>query len=286
MTVRLPDKLAVVTVVHFDAAVPNASHGILQNGVDRLPYLRATAAHLAQLAEEVTVTVVTNTVDPDQLATLRGCLQDRGFQFQVQSEVGLAHGWMLPTRVSPVLRTLAGDPSTSHFMYFDYDILITRENISYWLEAREVLRRYGLIPSFLRVERRVGDARWYVTDTPRPLQISTLPRVEPSETSHFVGLPTPFQGGYLLDRELVTEYLSGLPHVWGQGRHWGGPEGELEGLTFANVPDGFHARNVVPYLPVERRVDPRCLVHHLPNNYASGAGPYGQVLLEELLIHG
>ena len=284
---RLPEKLSIVTVVHFDVAGPNASRvGIMQGSVDRTPYLQTTVAHFAKLAEDVLVTVVTNATNPDQLATLRGCLQDRGFRFQILSETGLAHAWLLPTRVNQALRTLAEDPSASHFMYFDYDILITRENVLYWLEARELLKSYGLIPSFLRVERRAGDDRWYVTDTPQPLRLSTLPRVEPSDTSHFVSLPTPFQGGYLLDRELVTEYLSGLPHVWGLGRHWGGPEGELEGLTFANVPIGFHSRNVVPYVPVERCIDGRCLIHHLPNNYARGSGPYGQVPLEELLING
>jgi hypothetical protein len=138
----------------------------------------------------------------------------------------------------------------------------------------------------MRVEQKRDDDRWYVTDTPQPLQISRLPRVKISEELSFVSLPTPYQGMYLLDRELMLEHLGG-PSSHPDFGPWRIREKAAQGVTFAKVPAGFYARNVFPYQAKARRIDPRCLIHHLPNSYANSTdpeNPFAKTPYDELLV--
>ena len=265
----VPKKLAVCVTAHFDPS--------------RLTYLKTISDHFSQLAQETVVTVITNTDDPQQLAALREVLQGKGFEFRLLSVTGLDHPHLLPWSHFPVFQAQFEDPTITNFLYVEDDLLLTRESVLYWVTGRDQLRGRGLIPSFLRVERKLGDDRWYVTDTLQA-HYRSLPSVEVSGDLHFVSLPTPYQGMYLLDRELMAEHLAGpSSHPEQHPGGWEAREKAAQGLTFSNVPAGFYARNVVPYLPMERRVDPRCLVHHLPNNYANSASVHGKVLLDELI---
>ena len=178
------------------------------------------------------------------------------------------------------------DASFTHFMYLEDDILITRDNMSYWLEGRELLREFDFIPSFLRVEQRAGSQDWYSTDCPQSYHVNHLPRAKLSNDLTFVNLPTPYQGMYLLDRDLMAEHLSG-PSSSPDFGPWAIREKAAQGITFARVRPGFTSRNLIPFRDSQRQVDQRCLIHHTPNNYANQhprTNQFGSVLVRDLLL--
>ena len=44
--------------------------------------------------------------------------------------------------------------SHSHFMFLEDDIIINNENIYYWLFFRKILKKFKLIPGFIRYEKK------------------------------------------------------------------------------------------------------------------------------------
>jgi hypothetical protein len=271
-TPRLPGKLAICVTAHYNPT--------------RLQYLAAISDHFNSLAEQVFVFIVTNTHREDELGHIRAALDGKGFAFQTYSPVGLGHPYLLPWSHFAIFRPLIRDEeSVSHFMYVEDDLLVTQENVAYWIECRQSLRALGLIPSFLRVELKDGDPRWYSTDSPRRLEIASLPRIRVGDDLLFVNLENPYQGMYLLDRELMLEHLAG-PSSSPEFGSWGIREKAAQGITFLNVPAGFKSRNVVPCLVRNGRIDPRCFVHHVPNTYANNpdaSSMFGKVPVENLL---
>ena len=261
---KIPDtKLAIAVCCHFNEA--------------RLPYLDYVSDQFGSLGENVLVTIVTNTKNPDELAKLESVISGKGFDFQFFIPDTLGHPLLLTWAHFPVFKDLLRDESFTHFMYLEDDTLITRENMHYWIEGRELLRPYGLIPSFLRVEKKAHDDRWYSSDCPYPFYISALPRVRVQENLGFINFPELYQGMYLLDRELMLEYFNGSTYSPNSGV-WGIQEKAAQGLTFANVPKGFTTRNLIPYKIDNLQIDERCLIHHVPNNYAQ-PGPNGKVVI-------
>jgi|APCry1669189241_1035207.scaffolds.fasta_scaffold13855_3 hypothetical protein len=259
---KLSQKLAIAVCCHFNET--------------RLAYLNRISNDFANLGIEVLVTIVTNTSEADELKKLKSVIAGKGFDYQFFTPDTLGHPLLLTWAHFTVFKELLLDESFTHFMYIEDDTLITQENMSYWLEGRELLRQYGLIPSFLRVEKKANDTQWYCSDCPHPFYIYALPRVQVKKNLGFVNFPELYQGMYLLDRELMEEHLRGPTYSPNSGV-WGIQEKAAQGVTFANVPKGFTTRNLVPYMLDSHQVDQRCLIHHLPNNYAQ-PGPSGKIV--------
>jgi len=249
----LPKKLAIAVCCHFNES--------------RIIYLDRITKEFASLGSEVLATIITNTSDTKELQKLNSVISGKGFEYQIFTPDTLGHPLLLPWAHFPIFKDLLKDGSFTHFMYLEDDTLITHENISYWLEGRELLRPYGFIPSFLRVEKKVNDDQWYSSDCPHPFYTYSLPRIKVQENLGFINFPELYQGMYLLDRELIQEYFSGPSYSPNFGV-WGIQEKAAQGLTFANVPKGYTTRNLVPYKLDNFQVDERCFIHHVPNNYA------------------
>jgi hypothetical protein len=253
----------------------------------RLKYLSKALAHHPTLADAVETHVITNTSCPAELERIRDAMPAKTGSFSPNILVSgkLWHPYLLTWVHKDVFRAaLNGNSGFTHFMYVEDDIEVKRANVDYWVDAREWLRPHGLIPSFFRVERSSRDQRWKSTDTVRPVDPRRQPRIELREDIHFINMPNPYQGMYLMDTELMREHLSSRPAHWKIGR-WRVRERAAQGQTFVNVPAGFSARNVVPFNPKTRMVLPECLVHHLPNNYADDPfAKFGKVDIETQLF--
>ena len=123
--------------------------------------------------------------------------------------------------------------------------------------------------------------------TSQPVRICQAPKASLGDQITFVNLPNPYQGMYFLDRALMAEHLSGPSSSPDFGPWWPIREKAAQGLTFADPPKGFKSRNVVPYLPGSHKIDERCFVHHLPNNYAnndSPSNPFGRIPVGDMLL--
>lgn len=260
---NLPKKLAIAVCCHFNES--------------RLLYLDRVSDDFGDLGAEVFVTIVTNTKNPEELKKLESVIAGKGFDFQFFIPDVLGHPLLLTWAHFPVFKELLKDGSFTHFMYLEDDILITRKNMMYWVEGRDLLKPFGLIPSFLRVEKKVNSDRWFSSDCSHPFYIYALPRIEVKKNLGFINFPELYQGMYLLDRELLQEHLGGPTYSPNAGV-WGIQEKAAQGVTFANVPQGFTTRNLVPYKVDSCQVDDRCLIHHIPNNYAQ-PGPNGKIVI-------
>lgn len=260
---NIPAKLVIAVCCHFNEA--------------RLSYLDQISNQFASLGSEVLVVIVTNTSNAEEIKKLESVIAGKGFNYQFFVPDTLGHPLLLTWAHFPVFKGLLKDESFTHFMYLEDDTLITRENMNYWIEGRELLRPYGLIPSFMRVEKKANGDRWYSSDCPHSFYIYALPRIEVSKNFGFVNFPELYQGMYLLDRELMIEHLSGSTYSPNSGV-WGIQEKAAQGLTFANVPKGYTTRNLIPYKIDSLQIDGRCLIHHVPNNYAQ-PGPNGKIVI-------
>ncbi|MBD2189807.1 hypothetical protein H6F41_16880 [Pseudanabaena sp. FACHB-723] len=180
-------------------------------------------------------------------------------------------------------RVLNLDKTVTHFLYLEDDIYITPENINYWIEGRERLRTFGLIPSFLRYETQVFTDERFSTDVTQILNFNALPRVYFQQIHYaYLNLPQPYQGMYLLDRELMEEHLNNSCHP--DFGIWHIREKAAQGITFLNIPEGFISRNLIGYNTLLQEIDQRCLIHHLPNNYVNNQNtPFGKVPIRNLI---
>jgi hypothetical protein len=168
-------------------------------------------------------------------------------------------------------------------MYLEDDIEIKEENINYWLEARIALRQHNLIPSFIRYEIKDSVEAPFCTDITQPIEFLKLPKVKMSDSYFYLNLPQPYQGMYLLDRELAQEHFYGESSSPDFGK-WRIRERAAQGLTFLNVPAGFFSRNLVGYHFLDKSIDLRSLIHNVPNNYANNPKTkFAKISVKELI---
>ncbi len=256
----------------------------------RLQYLRQTLATQPLLADRVRVLVITNTAIAEQLDAIRACFPPAAEQFscEIFTAGPLDHPFDLTWVHKQILtEVFLPDSAFSHFLYLEDDYELKPEGLAYWLEAREQLRPFGLIPSFLRVERAQGSAAWRRTDQMRRICARLLPHVRISPSLWFVNLPNPYQGMYLFDRELAVEHAAGpaIRKGFGPFDAVGIRESAAQGQTFVAVPRGFIARNAVPFDPRDNSIPQHCFLHHLPNNYADDpASPFGKLAVPDELL--
>jgi len=248
-------KLAVCVAFHF---VP-----------ERFQYLDALCANFPALARELDVTIVTNAQNEREHKEILAIGTRHGLALSLFVPRGMGHPYLLPWSHFEVMREKHAAPSFTHFMYLEDDLLVRQETILYLLQAREFLRTTGLLPSVLRVEQKTPGGQWYATDVTAPIAIDKCSKVvDQTGAFGFFNIPELYQAMYFLDRESMTEHLSGRSSNPDFGI-WKIRERAAQGLTFSKVPEGFASRIMVPYHVAAGEIDERCLVHHLPNNYAT-----------------
>jgi len=249
-----PRKMAICVIFHFNK--------------ERLCFLDLISRNFNSLAESVSVCIVTNTSKDSEIEQIDSVLSSNGVDYFIYSEDRLGHPYLLPWSHFVVFRRLFEDKTITHFMYLEDDILINKNNIMYWVYSRELLRPFNLIPSFLRVEKKDTDGKWYCTDVTKKINIIITPKVIIDNDYCFLNMSNPYQGMYLLDRELMYEHLNGESSSPDYGI-WLIREKSSQGVTFLNVPKGYNSRNLVGYNKRENKIDKNALIHHTPNNYAN-----------------
>jgi hypothetical protein len=254
---------------------------------DRIKYLEKIATQFPLLADEVLVHVFTNENDMDKSINIMNAVkQGRTLAVEIHTPTYLGHPYLLTWCHLYTFRELFNsDESITHFMYVEDDIFITPKNIEYWLRGLVNLKKEGLIPSFLRYEKMDYSTELYSTDAFTRSIFHELPRMEISENYCYLNLPEPYQGMYLLDRELMYEHLNG-PSSIPEKTPWHIREKAAAGLTFTNVRQGCYSRNFIGYDSKNKTIDPNSLIHHIPNNYVANPDiALGKIKINELITH-
>lgn len=256
---------------HFEVAI--AAHYL----PDRTRHLAAVLLAMADWpVASLNVTIDTNDTmlseDAEIMAACRA-LRDAGhaIAFAIASELEHPHHltWVHKDRLQQWHQ--AGGNAGDCFIYLEDDIVLTAENLSYFLRCMTQLEETGSVPGFVRYEEK------------RNVQVATdfLSRQLVRERDiirvggqKFVAPQFPYWAGFILDRELAGEYLASawierdaienLPQLRS-------PDCRAQsafGISYVGVANGQRSRILVA-VDDHLHPEPACLIKHATNNYVS-----------------
>jgi hypothetical protein len=248
----------------------------------RLEYLRESISNAADLADAVNLTIVTNISDLQEIQLIEDVLPRNLNSVDIVSANLLGHPFFLTWIHFEIFRSIieSGQPG-DYFLYKEDDITFTRENIEYWYEGIKDLGGTEFFPSFVRYEQEGSTTRRFLTDITKKSWLWKLPKIKKSKEKCYVNFVENYQGLYLLDRvgmELHLQSKSSHP----DNGDWGIREKATRGLSLHTVPKKFFSRNLVAVNPKTKRIDPRALIRHLPNNYLlEPRSPHAKIAVEK-----
>ena len=244
---------------------------------ERLYHLSLLLRELAGFnVASVTTRIVVNALSPDERTLLAGTIADcRGTDDSVEFTefpVGSNPRALTWRHKDLLLQDFdAIREAYTHVIYTEADILFTFGNFRYWLSYRRTVRPYGLLPAFLRTEYHPTAHCYVPSDFFGPVYVPHLGHVVEGPFA-LVNAPNPYNPLYILDRELLDEYVTSRSYQQDGSSglcNWGLPERAAMGLCLEHVPPGFASRYVIPVGLADNRVPSWAWIGHLPNNYAA-----------------
>ena len=246
--------------------------------VERLKYLSDVLFSLYGLdVSRLDVTIFTDAVEPHDLTLL-----ERLFSKFSSPHITVAISshpeilaalttlpWIHKTFMRD--RHLAVDSPYTHYLYLEDDMLFSQVNLAYFLKFRASLRSFGLIPGLLRYEYNETEHDIFTAGQLGQQDFLHKTRVICRDID-FIGLDEPYAAMFILDREMMDEYVSSRSFDSEASRDvvgWGSVQRAAMGLTWENVPVGFRSRQVVPLRIGTTVPDAMCWVKHLPGRYTN-----------------
>jgi hypothetical protein len=236
------------------------------------------------------VVIVTNTFSDEDLEQLRRLCSEilSGKSGSVRSYGNLAHPFDLTWCHKAIISEefAAGNHGRyTHFIYLEDDIELSFANFCCFVEYREILRSFGLLPAFVRVEYSAALGGFVASDAFWPVYVPVQSHIRLGETV-LVNMPNPYNPFFILDVELAAEYVRSRSFDREGSRamcSWGVRERAAMGLCLENVPPPFQTRYLVPVPRLTATTPAFARVRHLPDNYANDPhSPLGRVRIDEL----
>jgi hypothetical protein len=257
----------------------------------RLGYLAEVLRSLAEFTvADMDVIIVTNTFGQEELALLRRLTAEilTGKSASIRSFGDLPNPWDLTWCHKPIIANefVEGNHGRyTHFIYLEGDIRLSFVNFCYFVDFREILRAFGLLPAFVRVEYSATLVGFTTSDVFWPVYVPVQSHLRLGDTV-LVNMPNPYNPFFILDVELAAEYVRSrsFDHEGSlEVCSWAVADRSAMGLCFENVPPPFQSRYVVPVSLQTAAVPAFAWVWHLPNNYADNPhSPLGKVRMDEL----
>jgi hypothetical protein len=169
----------------------------------------------------------------------------------------------------------------THFAYLEGNVDVSQKTFNYWLRTRKLFKdnNFNFIPGIHRIEID-KEGKIYSLDCTNRVNINNNQKVI-IDDDMYLSLPEPYQGMFIMDREMVEEHIKSDYFNVGQKGWWGIRESANLGNTFIHPPAGFNHRVLVP---MEHFSD--CWVHHMTNNYVTNSqSPHSKILVDKL-FHG
>jgi hypothetical protein len=250
---------------------------------DRLKYLNLITQAHRNLAERVTTYIITNADNADQIIQISK--YSRAQNQTIITPTHLGHPFLLPWCHRSVFSSIKrSEPSVTHFLYTEDDILFTQDNLRYWLSLSPLLKTCNGIPGFIRYELD-NEGSKISADFTRPLYLDSTYSFVHSNI-RLVCLIEPYQAFYFLESEQMDYLLdneTGSPDEPSTFGIWGIREKAAQGLAFwkkdVNYPSNYFVK-----VNQDNEIDPHALVHHLPNTYVQISDtPYGKIPIIECI---
>ena len=273
-----PGKLVIVICFFFNSK--------------KLKMLDKTLSQVSLFKFKKDVTILTNKITKSEKKILKKTINKKIKKFSLCEIKDMPDDNLLPWYSLNIMREKYKDNKNSHFMFLEDDILVNSKNISYWIYFRKILKKYGLIPGFLRYEKYKN--KFFSIDNPKKIIIEKFPNITTSNKKYgFVNSKFPYQGMYLMDRELMKKYLVSnavkidysftnriMRSLY--------PIKELANISYAylNTPIGYHNCIMLPFN--ENKQIPRySLIEHCDVKYVKlkefNKMGYGTIEVDKLL---
>lgn len=245
-------RLLIAITFHFDR--------------NRLGYLEKVLQSLATFpVSRLDIVVCTNTPNLSERKAIKDAFRNANFEDGSDARLtvtsNLPHPYNLTWTHKKLISDtfLAPESPYSHFAYLEDDEQLTFENFVYFLVARDILRPFNMIPSFLRAEWSAQRKCPVNTDNVTSITLSERPFIADGDCA-FVVPNNPYCGGFILDQDLAREYVKSRSFDFDRSRevsHYEVRERAAMGLIFENPPYPFLYRVVVP-VSIGSRTAPQC----------------------------
>ena len=164
----------------------------------------------------------------------------------------------------------------THFAYIEGNLQVTKKHFDYWNKTNHLFKRNNLnwIPALHRVQTD-KEGNVYSLDSTHQVRHPNIVEVEGQK---FVSLPEPYQGMFIMDKDMVKEHIDSDYYKLGQKGWWGIRESANLGNMFLNVPTGFNHRSL---LPLNNFSD--TWVSHFGTDYhGDTSSPHAKIKIENL----
>ena len=84
------------------------------------------------------------------------------------------------------MKKIFKNKSFTHFLNLEDDILLNKKNFTYWINARKILKKYNLIPGFIRTEINKVNNDLYAVDFVKKNKKSILPKIKINKDISFI----------------------------------------------------------------------------------------------------
>ncbi len=260
----------------------------------KISNLKKVCENLNKLSKKVNIFIFTNEVSINDEQNLK-----KNFQENVKIIIikDIVHERLLPWyHVNFMKKLFKENQDITHFLYLEDDILIDKLNFDYWINCRKILKKFNLIPGFVRTEINDKNNEVYAIDFVKENKLKSLPKIIIDKNYYLVNHKYPYQGMYLYDRELMSEHLFG-PSSNPDCGHGAFDTNFIDprminldlmakaniGLTYLNVPTGFFNRMVSLYNIKEKEIDGKCQIKHLSNKYSNSVSSFGNVKIKDAI---
>ena len=256
----LPKKIAIVICFYFNKQYINE--------------LTKTCKNLKSLGKKIDVTIITNNIKKSHKIFLSKKLKLVLKKFKIIIH-NIPEPNLLPWFSINVMKQKILDKSFSHFLYLEHDILLYKKNLIYWNKFRTILKSKNLIPAFVRTEKNKNN-EIFVVDAINKIDFKNDPKIYiNSKNDGFINNKNPYQAIYLMDRDLMKEYLNSPASTvdfgfFNQELRNKYPIKELVNVSIAysNIPHGYYNRYMIPFTN-KKEIPDFCLIEHSSNKYVN-----------------
>lgn len=254
----------------------------------RFRHLWMTVRCLSGLGcKRVKTIVLTDTVDPANVAQLQHLLRPIADETEIRPEPDLDDLKHLPWRHKRIIaQEFLGSRDFDLFIYIEDDILLTAENLAYFIAFRRGLDGIGFIPSFLRCEYNFARRQIHAIDQVYPQPLLPHEKLRVGQTM-FANSNFPFCAMYIFDHALARAHQgtrSASITRSAEVEKWGVIEHASLGQMFENVPAGYFSRYLIPVDATTLCPRPACIVHHSTDKYTNLEAQHGRVPLDDVFI--
>ena len=260
---------------------------------DKIQNLVKVCDGLNNLSNENEIHIFTNNISSSQAEKLKKEIKINVNLITIDEPV---HDRLLPWYHINLMKKLYINEDITHFLYLEDDIYLNKSNFNYWLNSRKILKKFGLIPGFIRTENNKSDNQLYAVDFLKKSNFDSLPKIKINKDYNFVNNEFPYQGMYLYDRDLMREHLSG-PSSNPDCGHGAFNLNFIDdrminldlmakaniGLTYINAPSGFFNRMVTLFNNKKKEIDDNCQIQHLTNKYTNLDSLHGNIKLKDAI---